>query len=110
MQVKPAGEYVHGNLYWQGSLTQSMTMELGGQMLNALKDCDALTVNLDGVEFLDFSCLVLLCSVKRQASEKGKELSLTGVENPVVVPVIKRFRINGNRLCRTYCGNSCLFE
>ena len=97
-------------LYWRGSLTQAMSMNLGGEVLTVLKTCDALTVNLDGVECLDFSSLVLLCSVKRQANVMGKVLQLEGVENSVIAAVVQAYRSNGSRLCRTYCGNSCLFD
>jgi len=100
----------HAKLCWRGALTQAMSLDLGGEILNALKEYDILTVNLDGVERLDFSCLVLLCAVKRQANEKGKILSLEGLENPLVAAVVQRYRRNGSRFCRTYCGQSCLFE
>lgn len=100
----------HAKLFWRGALTQSMSLDLGGEILSALRECDTLTVNLDGVERLDFSCLVLLCAVKRQANEKGKVLALEGLENPLVATVVQRYRSNGSRLCRTYCGQRCLFE
>lgn len=103
-------QIVSEKLYWRGPLTQSMSMDLGGELLNALKECDTLTVNLEEVKLLDYSCLVILCAVKRQANEKGKVLLLEGVENPAVLPVIQHFRSNGNRLCRTYCGDRCLFD
>jgi ABC-type transporter Mla MlaB component len=103
-------QVVSERLYWRGALTQSMSMDLGGELLNALKECDTLTVNLEGVELLDYSCLVILCAVKRQASAKGKLLVLEGLENPPVAAVVQRYRSNGSRLCRTYCGQSCLFE
>lgn len=103
------GDVVPEKLYWQGTLTQAMCLEMGGEVLNALKDCDALAVNLDGVKLLDFSCLVLLCTMKRHANEKGKVLTLEGLDNPVVAAVVQRFR-SGSRLCRTYCGKSCLFD
>lgn len=109
MQVLRRGEDLPAKLHWRGILTQTMSLELGGELLDALKECDALTVNLGGVEFLDFSCLVLLCAVKRQANEKGKTLVLEGLENPQVAAVVQRYCRNGSRLCRTYCG-SCLFE
>lgn len=95
---------------WRGILTQAMSLTLGGELLNLLKGCDTLIVNLDAVEVLDYSCLVLLCAVKRQASEKGKEILLEGRENPAVAQLLRRFQVNGNRLCRAYCGNSCLFD
>lgn len=110
MQVKPMVEEAHAKLFWQGRLTQTMSLDLGGELINALKECDTLTVNLDGVQLLDFSCLVLLCAVKRQSNEKGKVLLLEGLENPVVAAVVHRYRSNGNRLCRAYCGHSCLFD
>ena len=110
MQLKRAVEEVQAKLYWRGALTQTMSLDLGGEILNALKECDILTVNLEGVELLDYSCLVLLCAVKRQANEKGKVLALEGLENPRVAAVVQRYRSNGTRLCRTYCGQSCLFE
>ncbi len=97
-------------LYWSGALTQSMSLDLGGELLNALKECGNLTVNFDGVELLDYSCLAILCSVKRLANEKGKILALEGLENPRVATVVQRYRNNGSRLCRAYCGQSCLFE
>lgn len=98
-------------LYWRGTLTQAMSLDLGGELLTALKECDTLTVDLAGVELLDFSCLVLLCAVKRQANEKGKVLILEGLENPPVAAVVQRYHDNGgSRLCRAYCGNSCLFD
>lgn len=103
-------EVVAERIYWRGTLTRSVSMALGGELLEALKRNDTLTVNLDGVEFLDYSCLVLLCAVKRQASEKGKDVSLEGLSNRVVAPLVQRYRINGNRLCRAYCGQSCLFD
>lgn len=102
-------ENVYLKLYWRGVLTQAMSLDLGGELLTALKACEALTVNLDGVELLDFSCFVLLCAVKRQANEKGKILALEGLENPRLAEVVQRY-CNGNRLCRAYCGQSCLFE
>ena len=110
MQVNPVEAAVSAQLYWQGGLTQAMSMDLGGELLQTLSECDSLTVNLAGVEFLDFSCLVLLCAVKRQANEKGKALALEGLENSVVAAVVQQYRSNGSRLCRSYCGNSCLFE
>lgn len=96
--------------YWQGALIQSMSLDLGGELLSVLKECDTLTVNLDGVELLDISCLAILCAVKRQANENGKDLALEGLENPLVAAVVQRYRSNGNRFCRSYCGESCLFE
>lgn len=110
MQVNQVQENVQAMLSWQGVLSQTMSMELGGQVLNALKECDSLTVNLDQVVSLDFACLVLLCTLKRHANEKGKGLHLEGMGNSAVAPVVQRFRNNGNRLCRAYCGNSCLFD
>lgn len=101
---------VQAKLCWRGALTQAMSLDLGGELLNALHECDTLTVNLEGVELLDFSCLVLLCAVKRQANEKGKVLTLEGLENPLITAVVQRYRSNGSRFCRTYCGHSCLFE
>lgn len=101
---------VSERFHWQGALTQAMSLGLGGELLNALKGCDTLTVNLDGVELLDYSCLVVLCAVKRQASERGKELVLEGLANPQVASLVHCFRNNGNRLCRAYCGDSCLFD
>lgn len=106
----PDRKIVQEKIFWRGILTQSMCLDLGGELLNALNESDTLAVNFDHVELIDFSCLVLLCSVKRQANEKGKNLVLDGVESPAVATVIQRFRSNGNRLCRAYCGNSCLFE
>lgn len=108
--VSTSRELVSEILYWQGALIQSKSMELGGEILNALKECDTLTVNLDAVESLDYSCLVILCAVKRQANEKGKVLILEGQQNPAVAPLVQRYRNNGSRLCRAYCGQSCLFE
>ena len=105
-----ARRVVSERLSWSGALIQAMSLDLGGELLNALKECDILTVNLDRVEFLDYSCLVILCAVKRQANEKGKILALDGLENPVVAAVVQRYRSNGSRLCRSYCGQSCLFE
>lgn len=110
MMAIPEKKNVQHRIFWRGIMTQSMCLDLGGELLNALQESDELTVNFDGVELLDFSCLVLLCTIKRQVNEKEKSLLLEGIENPVVAPVIERFRMNGNRLCRTYCGNSCLFE
>ena len=110
MQVKRVVEDVQAKVYWRGALTQAMSLDLGGELLKALKECDILTVNLEGVELLDYSCLVLLCAVKRQANEKGQVLALEGLENPRVAAVVQRYRSNGTRLCRTYCGQSCLFE
>lgn len=110
MMSIPAQAVVLEKVYWQGAITQAMSMDLGGKLLCALKECDTLIVNLDGVESLDYSCLVLLCAVKRHANEKEKGLYLEGVENPVVAPLVQHFRNNGNRLCRTYCGNRCLFD
>lgn len=110
MQVERVEEGVQTKLYWRGALTQAMSMDLGGELLNALRECDTLIVNLEEVEDLDYSCLVLLCAVKRQANEKGKVIHLEGLENPVVAAVVKSYRSNGSRLCRSYCGNSCLFE
>ena len=110
MQLKRVVEEVQAKLYWRGALTRAMSLDLGGEILNALKKSDILTVNLEGVELLDYSCLVLLCAVKRQANEKGKVLTLEGLENPRVAAVVQRYRNNGTRLCRTYCGQSCLFE
>lgn len=101
---------VQAKLYWRGILIQAMSLDLGGEILNALQECDTLTVNLEGVELLDYSCLVLLCAVKRQASEKGKDLVLEGLENPRITAVVQRYRSNGSRFCRTYCGQGCLFE
>lgn len=103
-------EDVQAKLYWRGALIQAMSLDLGGELLHAFRECDALTVNLEGVELLDYSCLVLLCAVKRQVNEKGKVLALEGLENPPVAAVVQRYRGNGSRLCRTYCGQSCLFE
>lgn len=97
-------------VYWNGAMTQGMSLGLGGDLLKELKGCQTLTVNLDGVELLDASCLVILCAVKRQANEKGKVLLLEGMENPAVFPVLQHFRGNGNRLCRSYCGDRCLFD
>lgn len=110
MQIKRVVADIHAKLYWRGTLTQAMSLDLGGELLNALKECDTLTVDLKGVELLNYSCLVLLCAVKRQANEKGKDLALEGLENPVVATVVQRYRSNGSRLCRSYCGQSCLFE
>lgn len=106
----PERKIVSERVYWRGVLTQSMSLDLGGELLKALKESDSLTVNLEGVERLDYSCLVLLCAVKRQAEEKAKEICLEGIKNPAVAPLIQRFRVNGNQLCRAYCGNSCLFD
>lgn len=106
MSKQSAEERVH----WGGVLTQGMSLGLGGDLLKTLKGCQTLIVNLDGVELLDASCLVILCAVKRQANEKGKVLLLEGMENPAVVPAVQHFRSHGNRLCRTYCGDRCLFE
>jgi ABC-type transporter Mla MlaB component len=100
---------LQAKLHWRGTLTQAMSLDLGGELLNALREVDTLTVNLEGVEFLDFSCLVLLCAVKRQANEKGKVLALEGLENSLIAAVVQRYCSNGSRLCRTYCGQSCLF-
>lgn len=110
MQLKKRTEDNLEKLYWQGALTQAMSMDLGGELLHALCECDTLIVNLDGVELLDLSTLVLLCAVKRQANEKGKSLLFEGLGNPVVATVVQRYRNNGSRICRAYCGNSCLFE
>ena len=102
-------QVVSERLYWRGALTQTMSLDLGGELLNALKECDTLIVNLDGVELLDCSCIAILCAVKRQANEKGKILVLEGVQNPLIAPLLQRFH-SANRLCRTYCGDSCLFD
>lgn len=104
------GEVVQKELFWQGDITASMSLNLGGLLLTALNDCDELTVNFEEVDFLDFSCLALLCAVKRQANEKGKGLQLEGLEHPPVAAVVQRLQRRGNRLCRTYCGNNCLFD
>lgn len=101
---------VQAKLYWRGVLIQVMSLDLGGEILDALQECDTLTVNLAEVELLDISCLVLLCAMKRQANEKGKALVLEGLENPRIAAVVQRYRSNGSRFCRTYCGQSCLFE
>lgn len=110
MMPTASRQSVAEKVYWDGVLTQGMSLKLGGDLLKAMNACQTLTVNLDGVELLDASCLVILCAVKRQANEKGKVLLLEGVGNPVVVPMIQHFRSNGNRLCRTYCGDRCLFD
>ena len=110
MMSIPDREAVHERIYWRGILTQTMCIDLGGGVLNAFKECDTLTVNLGGVQLLDFSSLVLLCALKRQTNEVGKALLLEGLENPVVAAVVHRYRSNGRRLCRVYCGQSCLFE
>ena len=105
-----ARQVVSERLYWSGALTQAMSLDLGGELLKALKECGTLTVNFDRVKLLDYSCLAILCAVKRQANEKGQVLTLEGLENPLVAAVVQRYRSNGSRLCRTYCGQSCLFE
>ena len=110
MQVKRAVEDVHALMHWRGRLTQAMSLDLGGELLNVLRECDTLTVNLDEVELLDYSCLILLCAVKRQANEKGQVLALEGLKNPQVAAMVQHYRSKGSRLCRTYCGQSCLFE
>jgi DNA-binding response OmpR family regulator len=109
--VSPVTQEVPADkIFWRGSLAKTESMALGGELLSALSRCDTLTVNLDGVKFLDYSCLVLLCAVKRQASEKGKEIRLEGTGNRAVAPLIQGYPVNGSRLCRAYCGNSCLFD
>ena len=110
MMSIPDREAVHERIYWRGILTQSMCLDLGGGVLNAFKECDTLTVNLEGVQLLDFSTLVLLCALKRQSNQVGKVLLLEGLENPVVAAEVHRYRSYGRRLCRAYCGHSCLFE
>jgi ABC-type transporter Mla MlaB component len=110
MMPSASKQSVAERVYWSGALTQGMSLGLGGDLLEALKACHILTVNLDGVELLDVSCLVILCVVKRQSNEKGKVLLLEGLENPAVVPVIHTYHSNVNRLCWTYCGGSCLFD
>lgn len=104
-------EAVTQKIYWHGVLMQALSMERGGELFHALKNCDALIVNLDGVEHLDPAFFVMLCAIKRQANQKGKIFSLEGLENPVVAAAGESFhRTSGNRLCRTYCGNSCLLD
>jgi ABC-type transporter Mla MlaB component len=110
MMPTASKQSVTEKVYWNGALTQGMSLGLGGDLLKTLKSCETLTVNLDGVKLLDASCLVILCAVKRQANEKGKVLLLEGMLNPAVLPVIHYFRSNGNRLCRSYCGDRCLFD
>ena len=110
MKSSPDREVVAEKIYWRGTLHQSLSLDLGGEILQALKKCDTLTVNLEEVEFLDYACLVLLCAVKRQATEKGKDIRLEGKEDGAVAPLIRRYRVNGSRLCRAYCGNTCLFD
>lgn len=110
MQVDRLEEDVLGKLYWRGVLTQAMSMDLGGALILALRECDTLIVNLEGVEGLDLSCLVMLCAVKRQANEMEKIIHLDGLENPIVALMLQSYRSNGNRICRAYCGNHCLFE
>lgn len=111
MQVMSMDKEGQATLYWRGNLTKAMGMDLGGELLQSLGECQSLILNLEKVEFLDFSCLVLLCAVKRQAAGKGKEMSLQGTENPAVATVIQRFHgNNAHNLCRVYCGNSCLFD
>lgn len=110
LMANPEREVNVERIYWRGSLTQSASMALGRELLEALKRSDSLTVNLEKVEFLDYACLVLLCAVKRQASEKGQDVCLEGLSNRVVAPLVQRYRVNGNRLCRAYCGNTCLFD
>lgn len=104
-------EAVTQKIYWHGVLLQALGMERGGELLHALKECDTLIVNLDGVELFDPAFFVILCAVKRQANQRGKVLALEGLQNPVVAAAGKRYRSSGgNRLCRTYCGNSCLLD
>jgi ABC-type transporter Mla MlaB component len=91
-------------------LTSALSLDLGGELLKALKEYDTLIVNFDGVKLLDYSCLAILCAVKRQANENGQVLTLEGLENPLIAAVVQRYRSNGSRLCRTYCRQSCLFE
>ena len=110
MMPTASKQNVAEKVYWNGALTQGMSLGLGGDLLKELKACQTLTVNLDGVEFLDASCLVILCAVKRQANEKGKVLLLEGLGNPAVVPVIQHFHSKNSRLCRSYCGDRCLFD
>ena len=110
MKSNPVREVVAERIYWRGALQQALSLNLGGELLQRLRTCDTLTVNLDGVEFLDYACLVLLCAVKREASEKGKKICLEGTGNRAVSPLIQRFSVNGSRLCRAYCGNTCLFD
>jgi ABC-type transporter Mla MlaB component len=110
MEVMREVEEAHAKLFWRGVLTQARSLNLGGEILETLKERDTLTVNLDEVELLDISCLAILCAVKRQANEKGQVLALEGLESPRVAAAVQRYRSNGSRLCRTYCGNSCLFE
>lgn len=105
------GKAVMQKIYWDGALIQALSMERGGELLRALNECDTLIVNLDGVELLDPAFFVILCAVKRQANKKGKFFALEGLENPVVAAAGVSFhRSSGNRLCRTYCGNSCLLD
>lgn len=103
-------QVVSERLYLDGVLTQAMSLELGGELLIALRGCGELTLNLEEVASLDVSCLILLCAIKRQANNKGKIFLLEGLDNPAVDVVARNYRSKGNRLCRTYCGNTCLFE
>lgn len=110
MQAVAVNDEVSVRLQWRGALVQAMGMDLGGELLNALRGCDNLTLCLNEVELLDPACLVIFCVVKRQANEKQKVFSLEGIDKPAIAAVIQRYRKNGSRMCRSYCGQSCLFE
>lgn len=110
MQAITVSEEVSLRLQWRGALLQSMGMDLGGELLNALKKCDVLTLSLDEVELLDPACLVIFCVVKRQANESRKIFALEGRDSPAIASVIRRYCKDGRRMCRSYCGQSCLFE
>jgi len=110
MMQTGAEKTVSERICWSGILSHSMSMDKGRELINTLKKCETLTVNLDGVKIFDASYLVILCSAKRKADETGKFLRVEGLDSPAVAPMLQRFRGSGNNLCRTYCGHNCLFD
>lgn len=68
----------------QGELSIYEAANLNTELLAALRDNEALAVDLSGVTVLDGAGLQLLISLKREASRHGKLVSFTGHSEAVL--------------------------
>jgi anti-anti-sigma regulatory factor len=107
-------EYLRGEdhttqktLHIEGKADLDERLKLHAALLDALFDCDRLTLNLENVTYIDASFVFLVCSIHQAAQLVGKQLVLEGVDTEAFLRDCEQIEWVKNGECEFSLTDQC---
>ena len=97
-------------LYLEGDMTVKTAETFRENLLLSLKQSSLVEIDFEAVTSVDLSCLQLICSAHRFATESGKDVVIKDNSIPALKDARIRAGLNFTRSCGFNASEECLWR